>query len=413
MDLAVSRRTMSSKSKAVLAVYLSGLLQGIALIIFPAAGPLLTDPQFHGLSSAQFGVLFTPQIAAAIVASTLAARLAARVGMKRILLAGLGFNLAAMLLLAASHFAIGAGDAAFAVLLLATGAVGAGFGLTLTALNAFAFDLFPGRQDSAVTGLHVLTGTGQVGASLILGLFLGFGIWWGAAVTVGGALLLMILFQLSLPLRLSSETTQARMSQADRRIPMRVWLYAASVFLYGACEATFGNWSPIFLEREAGFSMASAALGLSIFWASVTAGRVLFAVLALRVDASLLYVLSPFVVAASFVALPLAGDMLPSLAVLALAGLALSFYFPYSVSLASAEHPHLAAVVSGALVAAIQLGTGVSANLVGSAGESLPLSAIFQASALYAVAMGAIAIYLRATKQVTAQLSVLDAHPDK
>src|SRR3972149_3541862 len=138
MDLAVSRRTMSSKSKAVLAVYLSGLLQGIALIIFPAAGPLLTDPQFHGLSSAQFGVLFTPQIAAAIVASALAAR-----------------------------------------------AVGAGFGLTLTALNAFAFDLFPGRQDSAVTGLHVLTGTGQVGASLILGLFLGFGIWGGAAVTVG------------------------------------------------------------------------------------------------------------------------------------------------------------------------------------------------------------------------------------
>ena len=102
MDLAVSRRTMSSKSKAVLAVYLSGLLQGIALIIFPAAGPLLTDPQFHGLSSAQFGVLFTPQIAAAIVASALAARLAARVGMKRILLAGLGFNLAAMLLLAAT-----------------------------------------------------------------------------------------------------------------------------------------------------------------------------------------------------------------------------------------------------------------------------------------------------------------------
>ncbi len=92
------KTSASQKTKSVLAIYLSGLLQGIALIIFPAAGPLLTNPNLHGLSSAQFGLLFTPQIIAAIVASGLTARCVTWFGgMGRVLLAGLAANVLAML----------------------------------------------------------------------------------------------------------------------------------------------------------------------------------------------------------------------------------------------------------------------------------------------------------------------------
>ena len=263
---------MSTRNKTIAAVYLSGFLQGISLIIFPAAGPLLTSPDFHGLTGSQFGFLFTPQIITAIIASALTARCVQWFGgMKRVLLVGLVANVVAMLLLAASHWFIGMGVVPYLLLLLATGAVGAGFGFALSALNAYAFDLFRDKADAAVTGLHVLTGLGQVGAALTLGFFSGLGLWWGAPLSVGLALALMIAFQLGLPLRLSAENTPQVNASGRRRLPGRIWLYAVVVFLYGVCEATYGNWSPIYLEQDAGLSTAQAGLALSIFWGAVTA----------------------------------------------------------------------------------------------------------------------------------------------
>jgi hypothetical protein len=69
---------MSERSTQIFAVHASGFLVGVALIMFPSAGPLFTDPEFHNLSSAQFGVLFTPQIVTAITVSSLTAALATR-----------------------------------------------------------------------------------------------------------------------------------------------------------------------------------------------------------------------------------------------------------------------------------------------------------------------------------------------
>ncbi len=390
---------MSEKKKTVAAVYLSGFLQGVSLIIFPAAGPLFTSPSFHSLTSSQFGLLFTPQIITAIAASAFAARCATSYGMKRVLWFGLTANLLAMVLLAASHWLIGLGSPAFVLLLLATGAVGAGFGFTISSLNAYAFDLFQDRADAAITGLHVLTGLGQVGSSLILGLFLSLGFWWGAPLAIGVALVLMMAFQLGLPMELSMESMAPAQGVKKRPLPGRIWLYAALVFFYGVCEATFGNWSPIYLEQDAGLSMSEAALALSVFWGMVTAGRALFVLTAIWFRPQALHVVSPFVVAAAFLALPSVAGFLPSMLGLALAGLALSFFFPLSVSLASAEEPGLATAVSGTLVAALMLGTGFSANLVGFVRETLGLPLIFRLSSLYALSMAAIVVYLTRTKK--------------
>lgn len=164
----------SQRVRSIIGVYLSGLLVGIALITFPSAGALFTAPAFHNLSSAQFGILFTPQIVTAIAASSATAELARRVGMKRVIILGQCLTALAMGLLALSHLTIG-GSLVLLVLMGATGAIGAGFGFTISALNAFAFDLFPGNEDSAVTAIHVMTGIGQVCAALLLGLFLGLG----------------------------------------------------------------------------------------------------------------------------------------------------------------------------------------------------------------------------------------------
>ena len=94
------------------AVYGAGLVQGVALVTFPAASSILTSPDYYGLTSTAYGGLFLPQAVAAISAALAGARLTRRLGVKRMFLAGLVGDLAAMSLLVASQFAIGMGPAA-------------------------------------------------------------------------------------------------------------------------------------------------------------------------------------------------------------------------------------------------------------------------------------------------------------
>ncbi len=398
--------TRNTRFAGIAVVYLSALLQGIALILFPAAGALFTSPEFHNLSDGQFGVLFTPQIIGAIAASMFASRLVRRFSMQRVFQLGLLANLLAMLLLATSHLVIGTGLPVFLLLLAGTAAVGAGFGLTLTVLNAYAFDLFRNHADAAVTTLHVLTGSGQAAAPLLLATFRDAGLWWGAPLVVLVALALMLGIQAPLALRLSMEgsplpaTSVANKPCAppDNRLPPRIWIFGLVVFFYGASEATFGNWSTIYLEDNAGLDPALAAQGLALFWGAVALGRVLFALATIWLRPQVLYPLAPLLIAASFIVLPLVQGTTASLLVLAVAGLAMSFFFPLSISMASAEEPDMVDAVSGTMVAGIQLGIGASALLVGQLTNVLALPTIFQFSSVYGLLMAALVLYLVLTR---------------
>lgn len=386
---------MNMRKQTIFAVYGSGLLVGISLIIFPSAGPIFTDPTLHNLSPAQFGSLFTPQIITAILSASFTAWVSNRIGMKRVLQLGLLLSAVAMFFLAFSHFVIGSGSLPFIILLLATGAMGAGFGFTISALNAYAFSLFPGKEDSAVTAIHVVTGTGQVAAALLLNYFQGIGRWWIGPLIILGVTLVMVAYQSRLPLTFESGRTAARNGESNQqRLPSRVWLYAIVTFTYGAIEGTFGNWTPIYLEEGAGLSAGAAALGLSLFWGAVTVGRVLFAIAAARYSTKFLFYVTPFVAGATLILIPLVDGQTANYILIILAGLGISFFFPYTVSLASAEYPAMTAAVSGSLVAGLQLGNGISANLTGFASQSIPLATIFQLSALYALIMAIVVIYL-------------------
>ena len=122
---------MSSRIKAISAIYISGFLQGVALVLYPAAGNIFTNEAYHGLSSTEFGVLFIPQIIFAILSSLSAPKLADRYGMKKVLTFGLLANMFAMLCFTASVFCIGISSLPFWALMLGTAFLGAGFGLSL------------------------------------------------------------------------------------------------------------------------------------------------------------------------------------------------------------------------------------------------------------------------------------------
>ena len=118
-----------------------GAVQGLALVTFPAASAILTDPSGFALSGTQYGALFIPQVALAILASALGPWLARRLGMRGALLLGLGGDIVAMALLSLSPLLSGSA-AAFVLLATATGALGLGFGATVMALNTLVEGLF-------------------------------------------------------------------------------------------------------------------------------------------------------------------------------------------------------------------------------------------------------------------------------
>ena len=374
----------------ILSIYLSGFLVGIALVLFPAAGSILTDADFHGFTSTQFGSIFIPQIVVAILTSLSAPKIAEKVGMKTVMLLGLASLLVATTLLGASNWFL-EGNIDYWIVMGGTAALGAGFGFTITALNPFAYTLFPGKETSAVTAMHILLGAGTASAALFLNAFVGQGIWYGAPFAVSAIVLLMILFTLPITLKLPhSETEQS----SNEKIPFKIWLFALAVFLYGACEATLGNWGALFLEKSGGLSVSDAALGLSVFWGFVALGRIAFTFYALRFSTKWVYIIAPFIVAIVFFTLPQAEGRTLLLAYMAFGGLGMSILFPLSISSATDQFPKYAAIISGVLVAAIQLGTGFSSNVIGYLNERMELSDLIQYSTAYALALGILAFYL-------------------
>src|SRR5215469_8270117 len=229
---------MAKRSEVGL-VYLSGLAQGLALVTFPAASSIFTrpHPQGYGLSSAQYGALFVPQVVLAILASSLAPTLARRWQLKRVLLLGLGSNLVSMALLASSNFLLSSTSLAYGILLFATATLGLGFGTTVMACNTYAEKFFPDRADSAVLALNALLGTGTALAPLFVAVFLGLGVWWLMPVVVAVALLVLLLFSARAPLQVAADRSAQGPAQSGagflRGLPGRFWLYAAAVLLYG------------------------------------------------------------------------------------------------------------------------------------------------------------------------------------
>src|SRR5262249_59701577 len=117
------------------------------------------------------------QVIMAVLASGLAPQLARRWSLRSVLLVGIAGDIVSMALLAFSRLLIGTPDSAFAVLLVATGALGLGFGATVTALNTYAEAFFPQRSDGAVLALNALLGLRTALAPVLVAIFIGMGVW--------------------------------------------------------------------------------------------------------------------------------------------------------------------------------------------------------------------------------------------
>lgn len=378
-------------------VYVAGLAQGLALVTFPAAASVLTSPDDYGLSSTQYGAMFVPQAIAAIAASLLAARLSGRLGLRPVLLFGLAADTLAMALLVVSQVGMGE-PLGYAMLLLATASLGAGFGTTVPSLNTYAAALLPGIVDRAVLILNALLGLGTALAPVLAAIFLGLGLWWGLPTGVGLLLLLVLVAGVRLlrePGGASGGTAAG--DDGQRPVPARLWIYLGFALLYGVVETMNGNWATVYMGSDVGASAAAATLALAAFWGMVTVGRLLFATIERWLPETRTFRILPFVAAIALLAIAALPDGGVALGVLAygLAGLGCSALLPLTISFGEQELTVIAAAVAGFLIASYQVGYGIAAFAVGpleSAGFSL--SALYAATAVVAIALGVIATRL-------------------
>jgi MFS family permease len=314
--------------------------------------------------------------------------------LKWVLVAGLIADTLAMGLLAGSE-PVRTGGIAYPMLLVATGALGLGFGLTLGSISTYAGAFMPARRDVALTALNVLLGLGTALSPFLIALFTNVGQWWYLPLLAAAGLTVLIAVTVIQPMELPATTGDrpANSDAAQQQIPAMFWLFAGALVIYGLGETMFGNWGTTLLVGKH-VAATSANNALAAFWATVTVGRLAVALASSRIRSTYIYVVLPWAIAVALLLAPAAGSAGAGIAVFAFAGLACSGFFPMTIGYGESTFPSIVELTAGWLIAAYQLGYGLAAFGAGALQRVLSLSALFRLAAIAAVAMGLLAIVI-------------------
>ncbi len=382
---------VSRSAIAVSTIYGAGLLQGFAFVLIPALATLLKGATYH-LSASQYGSLFLPMTAGAIVSALTAGTLDQRIGTGGVLRLGLIANILALLLLVGSNGFAGR-ETAYAMLLAETALLGLGFGLNLAAVNHLAAALFPRNETAAVTLLNATIGAATALSPLLLSLFQTVYRWWLWPVVVAAGFVAAI--GMSLALQHGPRAVSPPAGEQRSRGAAAAWLFAAAVLVYAVVEGTFGSWATLYVSDSHHLPARFGAWALSAFWGTMTAFRLGLGLVPARlVSPRQLYRLSPIAIAACFLILPFASTPWALVATYGAAGVACSIYYPYSMSFALEAHPRHQTRVAGLLVAALMAGEGIGSYAPGPLQGRISLAHIYGLSAFWALPLLGLAFWL-------------------
>lgn len=273
-----------------------------------------------------------------------------------------------MIIFALSAFYLANG---YLPLLISLTFLGAGFGANIATLNSYIFEFFPKRPSAALTALHATLGLGTAIGPLLFQFCLQWLDWWGAPLILAAGYLILIYFTWTkFPLHLHLPRS------GKGGFSKRVYLFCAIALLYGICETAFGNWSILFLKTVKGISSEDASFSLSLFWASVTAGRIIAAGLAIRISPYWIYVSISLILIVSLLLLDFSHFLF---APFIMAGLGCSAFLPLTVSFGEKQDIRHAEMISGLVIAIYMCGYGLSAYGIGwmQSSFAFPLSSLF------------------------------------
>ncbi|MCP5426305.1 MAG: MFS transporter [Gammaproteobacteria bacterium] len=386
---------------AILTVYLTAFLQGLTMVSFPASSAVMRNTL--GFTDAQYGAIYLPQVALAVIGAVIGGNMARRLGLKPLLWLAAAGNGLSQLALAASLWVMPA--MAFPTVLVGTALLGWSFGLGGAPLNSYPPRFFPRRKPAAVVALHTLLGTGLMVGPLLADAFNQAGRWIGFPLSLVG--LGAVLTLAAIVVRLPSEGDEVADRPVAANPPLTssaFWIFAAIAVIYAFAEGTFSNWAVIYLHESKELSAAVAALALSVFWGALVVGRLLIALLVVRVPPLNIWLLLPGLMVTAFLLMPEASTPALGLGLFGLAGLACSAFFPLTITLASERFPDHVAWVSSMLIAALMVGVGLGSFVIGPLREWMSLEQLYRLSAIYPITVLGLALWLVGFKRRLARV---------
>jgi MFS family permease len=359
-------------------VGVAALVEGFVLVLFPSASAIITDRSHYGMAGPLYGELVVPELATAILASLTGFGLARRHTSRLAYILGVSISLAAMGLLLASSQVERDHAVSYPLLLAASGLLGAGFGLTVPVLLAYARFLHPCAEDMSVLALNGLIAVGALIAPPAAALFVHLGHWLGLPALSAALLFGLLVCSKCLPAHAGAPYRPRRQAVM---CTVRFSLYAVFAMAYAVCAAVLVIWSELRVatppgvltpaQLTASVHMANsppelhATIAYATFWgATLAAGRVGFA----AVDrwrsgrARMAGYLLPIAVLAALIAAGMLTHQLAlsTFAVFILAALGCAALLPLTISFTQKDVTAISAALAGGVIA-YQLGYGLVA----------------------------------------------------
>ncbi|HSB10151.1 MAG TPA: MFS transporter [Blastocatellia bacterium] len=293
---------------------------------------------------------------------------------------------------------------------------GLGAGAIDGGLNTYAATQFSPRM---VNWLHACYGVGAAGGPVIMTLVLAAHHRWqlGYAIVGGGQLFLAICFGLTrkqwltIPAR-SPERSAVKQNErvsnlTTLRLPV-VWLGAAVFFLYTGIEAAAGTWAYSLFTEARGVPMMVAGMWVSIYWGSLTAGRLLAGFFAGFVPAHRLLLSCMVGIALGATLVWFGGEGYPSFIGLGLMGLASAPVFPTMISSTPGRlgGTHTANAI-GFQIAAAVLGQSMLPAFIGLLAKRIGLEIVGPALLVSALSLIAFHFLLRRPRESERSRTVL------
>jgi fucose permease len=298
-----------------------------------------------------------------MIASSFSGRLLARMSAGMMLASSCG--LAAISLLAAGSAPSWPALVAFGFVAgLSGGAIDGG-------LNAYAAAHFSPR---AMNWLHACFGIGAtLGPAIMTGVIVG-GLGWRVGYWIGGAVQLALalcfawtrqIWRDPTPRSAAAEPVRGAALAATLRLPM-TWLGITLFFAYTGVEIAAGQWIYSLLTESRGVLAALAGAWVSLYWASLTLGRILFGFAVQRVSPTMLLRWCMAGAVLSALLIWVNGAPWLAFAGIALMGLSLAPQFPLLIS-ATPDYLGAAHAANGVglQVAAASLGGAAIPSLLG------------------------------------------------
>jgi hypothetical protein len=277
------RSSLSAVPGGRAVVYAAVGLQGAVVVTFFVAVQMLLNRHYFSLSAAQYGMVYVPVFAAAVLAALLAAEGSRRAARDRVFRLGLTLTVVGRAAMIPTVTAAVRHGAVFFPDLVVVGALtGAGFALVYSAATTFELDIDPARPERHLLRLTLTLAAGMAAGPVLQIGFLEAGLWW--ALPLIFVVLAVLLIAVSARSRLGPDGARCcALRHPARRLPTRAraYLSAALVAVGGAviCVA----WSQVGMMGREADSIGPGVLRLGAFWAALALlARAAFSAIDLR-----------------------------------------------------------------------------------------------------------------------------------